>query len=332
MHKKVKRQHSHDQAPVLPQTTRQIALSETYYTSDLAFCQVTERIISMENIITRTSEQFGTIRTIEGTPQQLWCGIDVAKALGYSNTRDAVSKHCRCVVKRDVPHPQSKNRAIQMTFIPEADVYRLICHSKLPKAQEFEKWVFEDVVPDAVHGDEVKYEYFDKTYRGEPVLSVIDICMMTGAGKSQLDYYLRTKSLKKGTDYYRLEAETLLEFKKENPKVSKLAACMNIVTKSGFNKLAKVLQFNIEKPKCFDVPRSMPTEPKRQHDTGFTVNRAVVSLLLYIERDTMLVDAYRKRLLESRTEEEAKYNKLCLAKALRELRHWVFDTETIIVN
>ncbi len=57
---------------------------------------------------------------------------DVAAALGYSNPRDAIIRHCRYVVKRDAPHPQSLDRKISMTFIPEGDLYRLIVHSKLP--------------------------------------------------------------------------------------------------------------------------------------------------------------------------------------------------------
>lgn len=34
-----------------------------------------------------------------------------------------------------------------MTFIPEGDVYRLIVHSRLPGAERFEKWVFDEVLP-----------------------------------------------------------------------------------------------------------------------------------------------------------------------------------------
>ena len=34
-----------------------------------------------------------------------------------------------------------------MSFIPEGDVYRLIVHSKLPAAEKFEKWVFDEVLP-----------------------------------------------------------------------------------------------------------------------------------------------------------------------------------------
>ena len=92
----------------------------------------------MENVITRSCEQFGTIRQIKGDPA-LWCGSDVAKALGYARPNDAISAHCRCTVKRRIPHPQSPSKQIEVSFIPEEDVYRLICHSKLPKAQAYSK-------------------------------------------------------------------------------------------------------------------------------------------------------------------------------------------------
>ena len=96
--------------------------------------------------IFRNSE-FGSIRVIEEDGKYLFCGLDIAVSLGYSNPRDALSRHCRCVVKRDVPHPQSSDRKISMTFIPEGDVYRLIVHSKLPSAERFERWVFDEVLP-----------------------------------------------------------------------------------------------------------------------------------------------------------------------------------------
>ena len=43
------------------------------------------------------------------------------------------------LTKRDVPHPQNTGKTIQMTFIHEGDVYRLIVHSKLPSAERFER-------------------------------------------------------------------------------------------------------------------------------------------------------------------------------------------------
>lgn len=91
--------------------------------------------------------EFGKVRMIEENGKPLFCGSDVARALGYSRPNDAVNDHCRSTVKRRIPHPQSVEKEIEVIFIPEGDVYRLITHSKLPKAEEFEKWVFDEVLP-----------------------------------------------------------------------------------------------------------------------------------------------------------------------------------------
>lgn len=93
-------------------------------------------------------QEFGYIRTFTDNGGKLWfCGSDVAKGLGYSNPRDAVGRHCRCVAKHDVPHPQATDKNIEMAFISEGDVYRLITHSKLPSAERFESWVFDEILP-----------------------------------------------------------------------------------------------------------------------------------------------------------------------------------------
>lgn len=100
------------------------------------------------------NEQFGSVRIIEEDGKVLFCGKDIASALGYSNPRDALNRHCRGVVKRDgVSHTTNQYGVIteqvtEMSFIPEGDVYRLIVSSKLPKAQEFEVWLFEIVLPE----------------------------------------------------------------------------------------------------------------------------------------------------------------------------------------
>lgn len=91
------------------------------------------------------NEQFGALRTYEEDGQILFCGKDVAKALGYKNTRDAMSKHCKGVAKR---YPlQTAGGVQEFVFITEPDLYRLITHSKLPTAEKFERWVFEEVLP-----------------------------------------------------------------------------------------------------------------------------------------------------------------------------------------
>lgn len=93
------------------------------------------------------NEQFGEVRMIEENGKPLFCGSDIARALGYARPNDAIVDHCRCTVKRRIPHPQAPDKEIGMAFIPEGDVYRLIVRSKLPAADKFERWVFDEVIP-----------------------------------------------------------------------------------------------------------------------------------------------------------------------------------------
>lgn len=93
------------------------------------------------------SEEFGEIRTIEIDGKPYFVGTDVAKALGYNNPRDAVSRHCKGVVKHDTP---TSSGIQSMSYINEGDLYRLIMKSKLPSAEKFEAWVMDEVLP-AIH-------------------------------------------------------------------------------------------------------------------------------------------------------------------------------------
>lgn len=99
----------------------------------------------MNELAIFNNPEFGNIRTLETEDGKvLFCASDVASALGYSNTRDAIAKHCKGVVKRDTLTNGGKQ---EMSFIPEGDVYRLIASSKLPSAVKFESWVFDEVLP-----------------------------------------------------------------------------------------------------------------------------------------------------------------------------------------
>ena len=96
------------------------------------------------NIQIFNNEEFGEVRVIEETGKPLFCGNDVAKALGYARPNDAISAHCRATVKRSTP---ISGKMQEINYIPEGDVYRLITHSKLPAAERFESWVFDTVLP-----------------------------------------------------------------------------------------------------------------------------------------------------------------------------------------
>ena len=103
------------------------------------------------------NEEFGSIRTviIDGKPYVV--GLDVARALGYSNTSKAVSTHCKHARKvvldvtsqngnSHIRGAQASNTQ-EMYVIPEGDIYRLITKSKLPAAEKFEAWVMDEVLP-----------------------------------------------------------------------------------------------------------------------------------------------------------------------------------------
>ena len=76
--------------------------------------------------------------------EPLFCASDVAKVLGYSNTSKAISDHCKGVTKRDT---LTAGGVQSLNYIREPDLYRLMAHSRLPNAQEFEAWVFETLLP-----------------------------------------------------------------------------------------------------------------------------------------------------------------------------------------
>jgi len=91
--------------------------------------------------------EFGEIRILTEGEKTLFCAHDVATALGYKKPRNAIATHCRYALKRGVPHPQAPDKSIEILFIPEGDVYRLIVRSDLPSAEKFERWVFDEVLP-----------------------------------------------------------------------------------------------------------------------------------------------------------------------------------------
>ena len=99
----------------------------------------------MDNKLTVfNNADFGEIRTLEENGTVLFCGIDVATALGYSKPRNALATHCKGALKRGA---LTDGGIQEMSFIPEGDVYRLIARSKLPTAERFESWVFDEVLP-----------------------------------------------------------------------------------------------------------------------------------------------------------------------------------------
>lgn len=93
------------------------------------------------------SAEFGQIRTVQLNNETYFVGKDVATALGYSNARDAILKHCddedKGVAKCDTPGGKQ-----ELVVINESGLYALIFGSKLESAKRFKHWVTSEVLPE----------------------------------------------------------------------------------------------------------------------------------------------------------------------------------------
>lgn len=115
------------------------------------------------NLQVFSNDQFGEVRTavVDGNP--MFCGSDVARALGYKDTVNALKSHCTEDGVAFYHLTDSLGREQKTKFVSEGNVYRLITHSKLPSAEKFERWVFDEVLPDIrKHGMYMSYEQIEQ--------------------------------------------------------------------------------------------------------------------------------------------------------------------------
>lgn len=242
-------------------------------------------------IITKTDNQFGTVRCIEENGTVLFCASDVAKALGYVNANKAVGTHCLAITKRY--STISGRRKQEINFIPECDVYRLICHSKLPDAIRFEKWVFEDVVPNAVHGKQnsepeqltletAEYHYYPKAWHGSPVITAADFAHFTGMSKEAIYPYFHKHPNFDIFHYRHLKNAELRTFKTENPSVPRCIADLYIITRKGCECMLKYFGLTADIPileqKQEKLLEQKQEEPAIQPRKAFTAAEYIAAL------------------------------------------------------
>ncbi|WP_155286091.1 phage antirepressor [Lacticaseibacillus zhaodongensis] len=87
-----------------------------------------------------------TVRTVDVNGEPYFVGKDIAEALGYSNTKDALQKHVDADDKLR-SRITTSGQAREMTVISESGMYSLVLSSKLPSAKKFKHWVTSEVLP-----------------------------------------------------------------------------------------------------------------------------------------------------------------------------------------
>lgn len=99
------------------------------------------------------SPVFGQIRVTVIDDKPMFVANDVAAMLGYSNRYDAINRHCKGGREHEGvsittnQYGKSTEQKVEISFIPESDVYRLVMRSKLPEAGKFQDWVCEEILP-----------------------------------------------------------------------------------------------------------------------------------------------------------------------------------------
>lgn len=114
-----------------------------------------ERLVQRKGVVQSElmvfqNEQFGTIRTVNRDGEPWFVGRDVAVALGYSNSGDALLAHVdsedkQIIQKSEITTFEIPNRGL--TIINESGLYSLILSSKLKSAKTFKSWITHDVIP-----------------------------------------------------------------------------------------------------------------------------------------------------------------------------------------
>lgn len=138
--------------------------------------------------------------------------------------------------------------------------------SKLPSAEKFESWVFDEVLP-TIHRTgryeirqheqlqlEEPYQYIEKDWKGQKVVTVADIVKLgEGFDKSVISYWARER-LVKDVDYFLLSGAELAEFKLKYPGRYKLVNRMYLFTYRGFKKIVRYTGGKCERLKSLEQP------------------------------------------------------------------------------
>lgn len=100
----------------------------------------------MTKMQTFAHNMFGNLEVFIKDGKEYFPATDVAKVLGYTNPHKAIRDHCKQEGVNETLVPTNSGKQMKK-FINEPNLYRLIAKSKLPQAEQFEKWVFEEVLP-----------------------------------------------------------------------------------------------------------------------------------------------------------------------------------------
>lgn len=190
-------------------------------------------------MLTVSNSEFGKLDILLEDGKELFPATECARMLGYSQPGNAVRTHCHGGVKRTVI--DSKGRRQIANFIPEGDLWRLIIRSRLPAAQKFEKWLFDEVLPEirktggyrAKPAADLPHQWL-----GRGCIRIDEAARLLGVKKDKIADLLRKRGTvyRHGQDWETLRGNELDEYKFYN-RVSTAGKGICIIYESGICKL-----------------------------------------------------------------------------------------------
>lgn len=191
------------------------------------------------SMLTVSNSEFGKLEILMEDGKELFPAKECARILGYSDPNGAVRNHCKGCVKRTVVDARGCKQIAN--YIPEGDLYRLIIRSRLPAAQKFEKWLFDEVLPElrrtggyrAKPAADLPHQWL-----GRGCIIVDEAVKRLGVKKDKVVGLLRQRKTvyRIGVDWETLRGTELDEYKFYN-RVGSVAKGLLIIYDTGYAKL-----------------------------------------------------------------------------------------------
>lgn len=189
-------------------------------------------------MLTVSNSEFGKLDILVEDGKELFPATECARILGYTNPQRAIREHCKGVNNLVTPYSKGTQKK---NFITEGDLWRLIIRSRLPAAQKFEKWLFDEVLPEIrrTGGYRAKPDTeLPHQWMGRGCIIVDEAVKRLGVKKDKVVGLLRQRKTvyRTGVDWETLRGTELDEYKFYN-RVGSVAKGLLIVYDTGYAKL-----------------------------------------------------------------------------------------------
>lgn len=190
-------------------------------------------------------------------------------------------------------------------WINESQLYELMLEVKTEKVRPFRKWITHEVLPSIRKTGkyemrhytqkqiEAPYTYTDKYFNGQQVVTLRDIEYFTGIPAATIGYCIRHHHFIQGVDFYLLEDMQLREFKNQNPCINKLVGSLNIVTKIGCMKLARIMK-GMKELTCFKELEP-PKQKRTKEFTPVPEDKTLQKLIKEAQEDMTALNVFIRK-------------------------------------